>query len=678
MTSFKQLFLFFLAFIIISDLCAQSEYQTDIDVLVTKINEEEDSLHRLELLDELGDFLPLETTELSLELCTKGISLCHKYGHYEKQVYFQIGKGIYYERLSDYVNAEKQYDTILQIGRLLQSHKFIVKGYYFLGSVNLITGDFPTSKTFLDSAVGYMEQHNFESSEKGRILYRLAYLQFVAGDFKESIQAYKDVIKNDVDPSDKRLLIDIYRGIGTSYSNMGEYLNAIEYLLQSASIAEEIGNKRKQSSALNDIGTTYLSMQNYDEAEKYLKKSLLIKEELNSLKGIAATYQNLGSVEYKRKNYKNAMEYYEKALKIRKDIGVEDGVTVLLASIAAVHHDEGDHEKALEQYNFALEKAIKEGRKELESVILVNLSALANDKEEFIEALKIGKECLNISQKINHRLNILNAHINLSHAFAALDDFENAFYHMAQAKIYNDSLSDNEATIEIGRLESQYQLESKQKELNLLKTQKELVDDKNTLLILIITLLFILGLILFYTISKRNKMKVSQLAVEKKLIVSEKELTEERLKNEKLQKVEYKQQLDEITKAMLQKNEAFGKLEKDLEQMKVEKFSQLTKENKSVTETVLKVSQSKEDWNTFMEYFQKNYHDYLDRLKSEFNDLTPYELRLCALLKINLSTKEIATLLNIAPASLRTSKYRLRKKLALEEKTNLSDFLLIY
>jgi len=171
-------------------------------------------------------------------------------------------------------------------------------------------------------------------------------------------------------------------------------------------------------------------------------------------------------------------------------------------------------------------------------------------------------------------------------------------------------------------------------------------------------------------------LKVKQLALENDLLANKRELIEERLKKEEFSKKDYKNKLEELTKRMILKNEEYGKMEKDLERMKDEKYLQLTKETKSAAEAVLQISQSKEDWDTFMEYFQENYHGYIEKLKTAYKSLTPYDLRLCALLRINLTTKEIAAILNITPASLRTSKYRLRKKLNLEEENNLIDFLL--
>lgn len=84
---------------------------------------------------------------------------------------------------------------------------------------------------------------------------------------------------------------------------------------------------------------------------------------------------------------------------------------------------------------------------------------------------------------------------------------------------------------------------------------------------------------------------------------------------------------------------------------------------------------SEEDWMTFLIQFEEKYNGYLMRLKAEYPQLTNNDLRLCACLRLNLDTKEIAALLNVSTRSVENNRYRLRKKLDFEPSDNLYDFL---
>ncbi|RZK41913.1 MAG: transcriptional regulator [Pedobacter sp.] len=81
------------------------------------------------------------------------------------------------------------------------------------------------------------------------------------------------------------------------------------------------------------------------------------------------------------------------------------------------------------------------------------------------------------------------------------------------------------------------------------------------------------------------------------------------------------------------------------------------------------------DWDQFAIHFDHVHANYLSNLKDKYPNLSPSDLKLCAYLKLNLSSKEIAQLLNITPRAVEVSRYRLRKKLGLTPEVNLFDFL---
>ena len=85
-----------------------------------------------------------------------------------------------------------------------------------------------------------------------------------------------------------------------------------------------------------------------------------------------------------------------------------------------------------------------------------------------------------------------------------------------------------------------------------------------------------------------------------------------------------------------------------------------------------------DSWHLLEEAFNNIDNEFLSKLKNEFSDLSPSELKMCVYLRLNLSTKEIATLLNIAPKSVEIKRYRLRKKLCLDQEEQLQEYILRY
>jgi DNA-directed RNA polymerase specialized sigma24 family protein len=133
------------------------------------------------------------------------------------------------------------------------------------------------------------------------------------------------------------------------------------------------------------------------------------------------------------------------------------------------------------------------------------------------------------------------------------------------------------------------------------------------------------------------------------------------------------------TMNLVVKNEFMETIKQELEEVKRKGKSIETKQalEKIVREidTTLRLQ---EDWEQFEYHFDQVHGDFLNRLREHFHDLTPNEQKLCALLRLNLSTKEISNLMSISLRGVEIARYRLRKKLGLDLGQNLSKFILEY
>lgn len=158
---------------------------------------------------------------------------------------------------------------------------------------------------------------------------------------------------------------------------------------------------------------------------------------------------------------------------------------------------------------------------------------------------------------------------------------------------------------------------------------------------------------------------------------NEKEIV--KLRNEKLEaEVEHKN-FELATSAMhlLQKKEMMDKLRDDLNGMLKNIENQETiKKGKNLLKALGEDNKLDESWNHFEMHFDKVHTDFIVRIKQKYPALTAGELKLCAYVRLNISSKEIARLLNISIRGVETTRYRLRKKLGLPKEGNLFEFLL--
>lgn len=105
------------------------------------------------------------------------------------------------------------------------------------------------------------------------------------------------------------------------------------------------------------------------------------------------------------------------------------------------------------------------------------------------------------------------------------------------------------------------------------------------------------------------------------------------------------------------------------------KIPNLSQEFKPVFRMISDTEKNNDDWDRFALYFDEVHNNFLSTLKTRYPQLSPTDLKLCAYLRLNLSSKEIAQLLNISLKGVEVSRYRLRKKLGLATEVNLQDFL---
>jgi ligand-binding sensor domain-containing protein/DNA-binding CsgD family transcriptional regulator len=137
-------------------------------------------------------------------------------------------------------------------------------------------------------------------------------------------------------------------------------------------------------------------------------------------------------------------------------------------------------------------------------------------------------------------------------------------------------------------------------------------------------------------------------------------------------------ELANATLHLIQKNKTLSHLKEDLQKLiKANPPSNMAKEDiKSLVKKIDRDLRNEKNWELFNNYFDEVHQDFIYRLKDQHKELTPKELRLCAYLRMNISTKEIAPLMNISVRGVEISRYRLRKKLRLDHDTNLTEFIL--
>ena len=165
-------------------------------------------------------------------------------------------------------------------------------------------------------------------------------------------------------------------------------------------------------------------------------------------------------------------------------------------------------------------------------------------------------------------------------------------------------------------------------------------------------------------INEENKktLKMQNLEAEQEIVKLQNEQLEREMANKN-------KELAVSTMSLIKKNEFLNSIKDQLKESESSKV-------KSVIKTIDKDISEEDNWNYFKEAFNNADKDFFKKIKSFHPELTSNDLKLCAYLRLNLSSKEIAPLLNISVKSVEIKRYRLRKKMDLPRETNLVEYIL--
>jgi len=186
--------------------------------------------------------------------------------------------------------------------------------------------------------------------------------------------------------------------------------------------------------------------------------------------------------------------------------------------------------------------------------------------------------------------------------------------------------------------------------------------------------------ILFLKRLKLHKQKIEEEEIEKRqqeMLKAEQEVI--RLRNEKLEaEVNFKNiQLADFTMSIIKRNEQLIRIRDEFMHQSVDKGTAYSRPfQEKIIRLFDKQLSSDDDWHTFETHFDQAHQDFINRLKETYPHLTQSDLKLCAYLRLNISSKEIAHLLNISLRGVEVRRYRLRKRINLSTEENLYEFLL--
>ena len=462
-----------------------------------------------------------------------------------------------------------------------------------------------------------------------------------SGQYNESIRYSLDLLRLCDMSGDDRLAAKAYLRIGDSYRFLLQFKDALYFHNLAIEKLKSLNDEDLLSSAYNHLGATNFENGFYDKALMYFQKSYDIVMEKQDTMKLAIIYNSFGIIYSQMENYIEAKDNFLKALEIFSSRGMAFNSASVGNNLGKLYVVLGEYDKARDY-------------------------------------LRRSRLYLDENPSVELEMNNLRVTMEL---YKASGDYENAFNYLQQIVALHDSLRKNEIVQKVEQFRIAYDLDRMEKDLLLSQKQNQ-IKAKNIRIIIILALLVIvvgiLFLILFYSKTKQAHTNLLVSEQEREIAVLKVEQVEEKQRRRKEQyeaDLSHKsRELISTTMHIVQKNSLINDIRDRIKTLKLNQKADEQLVHSIVTEIDQNISLDK-DWDVFVKHFKDVHPNFFDQLIEAHPNLTSKEIRYCAYSRLNLSLKEIATVLNITTRGVEKARSRIRTKLQLPSNVDLNIYL---
>ena len=487
------------------------------------------------------------------------------------------------------------------------------------------------------------------------------------------------------------------------YTSTGQNEKALSLFKESGEVFSSYNLEISTAKVYNNIGIVFTYLDRYDSALLYIFKALDIYENLNDTAGMLYPIMSIAACFTKMEEYHKSLAYNQNAYKLATDVDNIYMSYEILNNIGLNYRSLNNSDSALYCFDSYLEYQLLNPNPYKLGVAYNNLGLVFFDLNNNQKAIENYKKSMENFNAIHHGWGIANAFQNLSDIFLKDNNNDSAIYYSKLAeketldldlpelekninynlyKAYRnkgnsdeslkyftifsklkDTIFDIEVVKVTQNLETKYETAKKESENVKLKSEIEINkvrSQRRNIIEFFILFAFVTVIVVVLLMRKNLKQK-------HKLALHDSDMLK--------QKLEFsKQELASKALHLACQNEFRAKMLETTNEI----YDNLDDKGKVAIKSLLSDLENNIDssaWNEFETRFEQVHESFFLQLNTHFPDLTQNDRRVCAFLKLNMSTKEIALLIHRSPRSVESSRYRLRKKFDLPKDTDIVDFL---
>ncbi len=515
---------------------------------------------------------------------------------------------------ADYPQAIEHFQRALRIYEKLDNRRGTVAAINNLASIHGATGNHALALELLERSVAL--QDGEDPQQQAHTLYLLAMSHGQRGNFGKALEALERALEIYRKSGDTEQEGAIHLGIGIIYGELGGYARALEHFQHALTLEEAAGNRYSASLILSNIALVHGKLGSLGDAIAVQRRAIDIALELDQRRELGLALINLGLLLIDDGRPADAIEHLSRGIAICDQIGDRHNYPSGLATLAEAYQALDRLEEARETISRSLEIQEETGeRAEVAKGLYIRgcICFQAGRTDEAIADLELG---LGMAEELGNLSLTARIHRCFADIFRHTGDLERALDHFRLHAETSERAFRDETERRTGHLQLLHEIERTRAEAETYRLRSE--------------------------------------QMEREMELQNRHLTT-------------------MTMSLAQQNEFLQTVRGEIIDIAGDADGARARLRRLAAQIRAQAS-SNEGWKAFEEQFEKLHADFIRRLSERHPTLTPTELKVAALLKLSLSSKDIASILCVTVRCAETHRYNIRRKLQLPAKTNLTTF----
>lgn len=465
--------------------------------------------------------------------------------------------------------------------------------------------------------------------------------------------------------------------------NIAMYDEAMSYLYELIKYNDD-ENMNYSVKANSLLGIVFGSVNNRVSAKEYHRKAMSMVKTIDTLwdGSIFAVYNNYAVMFYIDKNFDSTLYYLLKSEKYCQKAEYKRLLISHYTNMALTYQDLEDYALAENYYKDAIKVSIGGDTYFSKAMTFLNISRLYVLQKRYDQAYNSLIQGIEIATKIGAKTLIANMFSVMSELKFVQQDYKTAYEYLAKSKEMNDSIFNSNSMDRMMIMQNNFDTDRMRMEKESLEQALIITELNNEnksimliILLVVILLITIAGAMLFIKLFKQYRVNTALNEAihgmhneEQSKIESSKVIFENTIDTKNRELTSSALSLMHMNEMLSDVKENFRKLiDSDNEDERTNIAKQIN--------SLINSSNTDGSWQEFKLYFEQVHQSFFKKLEKKHPDLSTAELKLCALIVLNMNAKEIATITNRTPRSVETFIYRLRKKVGLSSDVKVITYL---